>query len=731
MVRTTNEDEGEDPTDEDDIELNLTTVFNATEPPQKIHRGLDGNDEVDDTLDWLQEHGATPPPDPSPIADNEETTTPDLPDPSPIEDNEETTTPDPPDPSPIADNEETATPDPPDPSPIADKEETTTPESQTSSTQSPVSSTSLGLLQEHGATPLPDPSTIADNEETATPESQTSSTQSSVSSTPSSSTQQLTSERVNNPGTDFKSTLSSILLSNTSTKPQLNHSSLPSDAPTRANNTNRSSQYTPPSTTGTPTPIYTTTSPSLNTCKLPNLNPWDPSISHLLKDVGNDPGCKGYPPPAFDVIGNRLVLSGEVNASSIDFSHVNVETIHRNEGDDHVVHYANQGNPFNAASADEFQPSSVINASDFFILKYKLTSGNEVTNYLSRVVPRQNAIDESSRIRQEFKRQGKNEGLGLNVVMLGFDSVSAANFRRKMPKSLAFLKTSLKTYFMSGQTVVGDATTPALTAMLTGLYETEPPEGRQGYDNSAPIDKWPWLMKLYKEHGYVTMMTEDDPAMGTFNLRLRGFEDPPAHHYGRPFWLALEQKHERDEPGLCSRSTFMVNYTLDYVLSYFASYPNTPKFAFAFMSYLTHAHPNHLSYADNDIVRLLRAFVGRNYYNNTVFVLFGDHGSRNDDVRNTMQGKLEERLPWLSISVPAWLEKKYPDITSALEHNQRVISSPFDVHATLHHVLTYPEEPQGEKTQSLFMKLNYTRTCSEAGEKNREEIRITQLLSSN
>ena len=633
-ARPRSEEEREEPTEDDEdmyFNDNLTyqdTGINATEPPKKIHRGLEGDDEVEETLDWLQEHGATPPPDPSPVTDTEETT-------------------------------------------IMDQ--------TSSSTQSSFPSTAPSSARSWTS----DPSPVTDAEETTTISQASTTTQSSLPRAPQSSTQHYGAQQ--------------------------NQSSLPF-------NTDLSSLPTTPSTTGSPTLIYTT-SPNVNACKLPNLDPWDPSISHLLKDVGNDPGCRGgYPLPAFDVMGNRLILTGEVNASLIDFSEVNVETIHRDNGDDGYVHYANQGNPFNT-SAEEFQPSNVINKSDFFILKYKLTSGKEVTNYLARAVPQQDVIDESSRVRQALKQQRKNEGLGLNVVMLGFDSVSAANFRRKMPKSINFLKRSLKTYFISGQTIIGDGTTPSLTAMLTGMYETEAPEGRQGYENSAPIDKWPWIMTQYKEHGYVTMMGEDDPTMGAFNLRLKGFEDPPAHHYARPFWLALEEKYERDEPGLCSRSTFMVNYTLDYVLSYFAAYPNTPKFAFAFMSYLTHAHPNHLSYADNDIVRLLRTFVDRNYHDNTVIILFGDHGSRNDDVRNTMQGKLEERLPWLSISVPTWLENKYPDITSALEHNQRVISSPFDVHATLRHVLTYPEEPRGEKTQSLFRKLNYTRTCSEAGEK--------------
>jgi len=60
----------------------------------------------------------------------------------------------------------------------------------------------------------------------------------------------------------------------------------------------------------------------------------------------------------------------------------------------------------------------VINKSDIFLLKYILTSGKEVTNYLAQGVPQQYELDESTRIGQKLKQQGKNEGLGLNVIML-------------------------------------------------------------------------------------------------------------------------------------------------------------------------------------------------------------------------------------------------------------------------------------------------------------------------
>ena len=59
----------------------------------------------------------------------------------------------------------------------------------------------------------------------------------------------------------------------------------------------------------------------------------------------------------------------------------------------------------------------MINKSDIFLLKYILTSGKEVTNYLAQVVPQQYELDESTRIGQKLKQQGKNEGVGLNVIM--------------------------------------------------------------------------------------------------------------------------------------------------------------------------------------------------------------------------------------------------------------------------------------------------------------------------
>lgn len=222
-------------------------------------------------------------------------------------------------------------------------------------------------------------------------------------------------------------------------------------------------------------------------------------------------------------------------------------------------------------------------------------------------------------------------------------------------------------------------------------------------------------MKDYEKQGYMTLYAEDDPSVSSFNLRLQGFKQSPAHHYMRPFWLSLERERERDEPGLCSKSESMTNLTLKYLESFFDAYPMARKFAFGFMSYLTHAHPNHFSYAENDLLQFLRTFVNKGYHKDTMVIIMGDHGSRNAEYRDTVQGKLEERLPWFSVSLPSSFHRRFGDLAANLRSNQAIITSAFDVHATLRHILTYPNIPSDERTRSLLQKLPRSRTCNNAG----------------
>lgn len=303
--------------------------------------------------------------------------------------------------------------------------------------------------------------------------------------------------------------------------------------------------------------------------------------------------------------------------------------------------------------------------------------------------------------------------MGLNVLMLMFDSTSAAQFQRKMRRSLDYLSNEVESIFFKGEGIVGDGTTAQLSAMLTGIAEENQAEARRGKLGATTVDDWNWIFKDYKKHGYATLFSEDDPKIAAFNYRFPGFRNEPTDHYARPFWIALD-KVQKDN---CVGGMAIHNISFNYVQDFCDTYPKRPKFALAVLSYLTHANMNTLSYADDDLVRLLRNLDAKHHINESIVIIFGDHGYRFSYLRKSLQGKMEERLPFLSIIVPKWFPWRYPEAYSNLKHNAELLTSPFDVYATLRHVLSYPASPSNIKTgQSLFDRIDEkARTCSQAG----------------
>lgn len=131
------------------------------------------------------------------------------------------------------------------------------------------------------------------------------------------------------------------------------------------------------------------------------------------------------------------------------------------------------------------------------------------------------------------------ETLKLNVLILGFDSLSRNTFIRLLPKSYTFLKDQLHSLVLEGYNVVGDGTPQALIPFLTGKIELELPETRKrmGYKANF-VDVYPMIWKNFKKHGYVTSFMEDVQHIGTFTYRLKGFKEQPTDHYMRTYYVA-------------------------------------------------------------------------------------------------------------------------------------------------------------------------------------------------
>ena len=234
---------------------------------------------------------------------------------------------------------------------------------------------------------------------------------------------------------------------------------------------------------------------------------------------------------------------------------------------------------------------------------------------------------------------------------------------------------------LSGYNIVGDSTTGALIPMLVGRHESELPDVRRDAHTKEYLDSYSFIWNIFSGKGYVTMLAEDQPKMSIFNLRLNGFDRQPTDHYMRTFWQEAQVK------GQCLGPKPVHKVMLDYTAEFMQSYQKLPKFGLTFFTGLSHSNINKIQVMDDDMTSFLQAMQKSGAFNNTMFILFSDHGARYASIRATMQGKLEERQPFMSILIPPWLKNSRPGLYANLMKNHDRLTSPFDIYETLQSVM--------------------------------------------
>lgn len=134
-----------------------------------------------------------------------------------------------------------------------------------------------------------------------------------------------------------------------------------------------------------------------------------------------------------------------------------------------------------------------------------------------------------------------------------------------------------------------------------------------------------------------------------------------------------------------------------------------------FFADTTHNDFNAAQYIDNDLLNFMKDFKNKGYLENSLLIVMGDHGWRYGKFRQTIQGKLEERLPLFTMIFPEWFKRKYPELDKTLKINTHRLTSWYDVYATLNHILVYPKEPQGlVNGKSLLTEIPAVRSCKDA-----------------
>lgn len=135
---------------------------------------------------------------------------------------------------------------------------------------------------------------------------------------------------------------------------------------------------------------------------------------------------------------------------------------------------------------------------------------------------------------------------------------------------------------------------------------------------------------------------------------------------------------------------------------------------------------------DDDFLKFLKSSNEEGLFNRTIIIILGDHGNRIDSIRKTRVGQIEDRMPFVSVVIPKWIDKVHPQWRINLKKNRQRLLSAYDLHATFKQVLEtlvvdgsdagvkndripkHFKENKGNGV-SMLKEVSISRTCDDAG----------------
>lgn len=485
-------------------------------------------------------------------------------------------------------------------------------------------------------------------------------------------------------------------------------------------------------------------------CRIPNIDPFDPSITMYLRVTiwGPCPSRQSLTYQNGDVL--------RLNRTLIEYYHGNhfkmckYYPIVRDSVNDDTFYILKAGVDFNNDVAVKYQfikvlcfdTSNVVIYTNYhaYVLHANITQPKRLTKVdkIRQVLSKNSVQLKSTPLNKTSllttvptptfrpQRTVPEVKVKLNVLLVGVDSMSRLNFMRQMSRTRSYLLETMGAFDMAGYNKVADNTFVNLVPILAGKYVEDLPWNETL--NKQPFDKYEFMWDRYKEYGFATLFAEDAPGMAAFNYAKSGFHKKPTDHYYRPFALAVEADPEvRSADSHCIRDRMEAEMVLQYTYDFARVYKNDQYFGLTFISRLTHDDINNAGRGDLVYLKFFQKLHEDNLLKNTILFFFSDHGIRFGNFRKTYIGKIEERLPFMLIVPPAWLIRRYPNVWGNMKVNTHRLTTPFDIHETLMASLDIDTAaknvdkqiansfPTRKKTRySLFTRVPYERTCEDA-----------------
>lgn len=331
------------------------------------------------------------------------------------------------------------------------------------------------------------------------------------------------------------------------------------------------------------------------------------------------------------------------------------------------------------------------------------------------------AITINNQVKKKLNSINNYTNNPFSVMFIGIDSISRLNFLRNLPLTYQFLEDN-EWVSLRGYNKIGDNTFPNVMAILSGFNES------QAYKECNPkalnkLDECSFIWKDYSKFNYVTGYAEDEAWISTFNYKKKGFTKPPTDYYFRPYIIGTEKLKmvRKNEMNYCTGPESAGERILNIAKQFALTFKDYLSFSFFWMNTFSHNELNSASGMDKKLKSFLEDLTVGGVLDNTVVVFLSDHGMRFGEFRYTSLGWLEERLPFIYISLPERLKKQFSNEYRNLEDHSHQLTNPYDLHMTLQHILvlsgfnyTMKQSTACSKCQSLFTRSKFERSCEEA-----------------
>jgi len=280
-----------------------------------------------------------------------------------------------------------------------------------------------------------------------------------------------------------------------------------------------------------------------------------------------------------------------------------------------------------------------------------------------------------------------------NILMIVIDHLSYKDFVNRLKHFRHLATTRRNTYIFKGFYHISENITTQVNAMLTGKMQPKD-------------DAYSRIFQSLHKSDYKTLFSENDHGSSSIQQNCR---KNSVTFYLQPWWQALKKTIN-----IIKNSGCLLQYGFEHLTQFFHS-TKIPGKKFAFYRTSLSLHDQADRIIDKKFVDLHDTFSFSGVLNSTVLMFLGTHSP------NT-EFKLNDKVSFLSLSIPPYF---YSDskLMDNLKNNIKILTSTFDVHATLKHLINWPvnNEPSGtpHHGKSLFSNISeLNRNCQDAGIEN-------------